>query len=441
MMMSVEILMPKWGMTMKEGMISKWFKEEGESVEAGEDFFEVETEKITNAVEATSSGVLFQIVVPEGATALVGAVVAIVAESGEQVEQVEGASVPEPAATTEAAATEVQTKAGAEKKKFVPASPAARRLAKELGIDLGVVAGSGPEGRVTEADVTKYHASGPPPARITPLAEEMARQADLDISQLSGTGEGGKITRADVEQALGAPAGEEAAAPVKVIPFSGLRKSIAENMQASLKNTAQLSVFTEVDVTEMVRFRDQVRREYKGDETVRISYNDIVLLAVSRVLKRFPIMNSTLIEEEILLHDTVNLGIAVSLEEGLMVPVLREADKKDLLQIAREARELARKAREGSLEVDEVTGGTFTVSNVSMLQVDGFTPILRPPETGILGVCRVREKPEVHDGQIAIRSMMFLSLTFDHSVVDGQPAMTFLETLARHLEHPTLIMA
>ena len=436
--MSVEILMPKWGMTMKEGMISKWFKREGESVEAGEDFFEVETEKITNAVEAAASGVLFQIVVPEGAKALVGAVVAIVAESGEQVEQVEGA--PEPEAATEAPVP-AQAKAGAKNKKFVPASPAARRLAKELGIDLGVVAGSGPEGRVTEADVTKYHASGPPPARITPLAEEMARQADLDISQLTGTGEGGKITRADVEQALGAPDSEEATVPVKTIPFSGLRKSIAENMQASLKNTAQLSVFTEVDVTEMVRFRDQVRREYKGDETVRISYNDIILLAVSRVLKRFPIMNSTLIEEEILLHDSVNLGIAVSLEEGLMVPVLREADKKDLLQIAREARELARKAREGSLEVDEVTGGTFTVSNVSMLQVDGFTPILRPPETGILGVCRVREKPEVHDGQIAIRSMMFLSLTFDHSVVDGQPAMTFLETLARHLEHPALVMA
>ena len=439
--MSVEILMPKWGMTMKEGMISKWFKKEGESVEKGEDFFEVETEKITNAVEAAASGILFQIVAPEGATVGVGAVVAIVAESGEQVEQVEGAPVPEPATATEAAPADVQAKAGAEKKKFVPASPAARRLAKELGVDLGMVTGSGPKGRVTEADVTKHHASGPPPARITPLAEEMARQADLDISQLTGTGEGGKITRADVEQALGAPDSEEATVPVKTIPFSGLRKSIAENMQASLKNTAQLSVFTEVDVTEMVRFRDQVRREYKGDETVRISYNDIILLAVSRVLKRFPIMNSTLIEEETLLHDSVNLGIAVSLEEGLMVPVLREADKKDLLQIAREARELARKAREGSLEVDEVTGGTFTVSNVSMLQVDGFTPILRPPETGILGVCRVREKPEVHDGQIAIRSMMFLSLTFDHSVVDGQPAMTFLETLARHLEHPALVMA
>ncbi|MBW2617249.1 MAG: 2-oxo acid dehydrogenase subunit E2 [Deltaproteobacteria bacterium] len=436
--MSVEILMPKWGMTMKEGMISKWFKQEGESVEAGEDLFEVETEKITNAVEAAASGVLFQIVVPEGATVGVGAVVAIVAESDEQPERVEGAQTPE--AATEAPVP-AQAKAGAEKKKFVPASPAARRLAKELGIDLGMVAGSGPEGRVTEADVTKHHASGPPPARITPLAEEMARQADLDISQLTGTGEGGKITRADVEQALVAAAGEEAAGPVKTIPFSGLRKSIAENMQASLKNTAQLTAFTEVDVTEMVRFRDQVRQEYKGDESIKISYNDIILLAVSRVLKRFPIMNSTLIEEEILLHDSVNLGIAVSLKEGLMVPVIREADKKNLLQIAREARELAQKAREGSLEVDEVTGGTFTVSNVSMLQVDGFTPILRPPETGILGVCRVREKPGVHDGQIAIRSMMFLSLTFDHSVVDGQPAMTFLETLARRLEHPALIMA
>jgi pyruvate dehydrogenase E2 component (dihydrolipoamide acetyltransferase) len=211
-------------------------------------------------------------------------------------------------------------------------------------------------------------------------------------------------------------------------------------MYASLQNTAQLSVFTEVDVTEMVRFRDLVMEEYKRDKTVKVSFNDIIILATSRALKRFPMMNSALVDDEILLHESVNMGIAVSLPEGLIVPVLRDADRKGLIQIAREARELAEKAREGTLGVDEVTGGTFTISNVSMLGMDGFTPILRPPETGILGVGRVQEKPIVRDGEITIGSMMFLSLTFDHRVLDGAPAMEFLRTVARNLQHPNLIL-
>jgi len=193
-------------------------------------------------------------------------------------------------------------------------------------------------------------------------------------------------------------------------------------------------------VTEMVRFRDQVREEYLNDESVRVSYNDIIILATSRVLKRFPMMNSTLVGDEILLHPTVNMGVAVALDEGLIVPVLRDADRKGLLQIAREVRDLARKAREGTLTVDEVTGGTFTITNVSMFEVDGFTPILKPPETGILGVGRVKQKPAVHKGEICIRSLMFLSLTFDHRVVDGAPANDFLQTVARYLENPMLAM-
>lgn len=169
--------------------------------------------------------------------------------------------------------------------------------------------------------------------------------------------------------------------------------------------------------------------------------NDIVILATSRALKRFPIMNSTQIGDEILLHDSVRMGIAVALPEGLIVPVLNEADKKGLLQIARESRELARKAREGTLSVDEVTDGTFTITNLSGFGVDGFTPILKPPETGILGVGRVVAKPVVSKGEIVIRSMMVLSLTIDHRVVDGALAAEFLQTVARYLEQPPLIMS
>jgi pyruvate dehydrogenase E2 component (dihydrolipoamide acetyltransferase) len=212
-------------------------------------------------------------------------------------------------------------------------------------------------------------------------------------------------------------------------------------MHASLQNTAQLTTFTEVDVTEMVRFRDLMRAEYRRDDSVKISYNDIIVMATARALMRHPIMNTTLVGEEILIHETVHLGIAVALSEGLIVPKLRNAEKKTLLEIAKEARELAQKAREGALTIDEVTDGTFTISNVSMLGMDGFTPVLNPPETGILGVGRVIEKPAVFNGEITIRNMMTLSLTFDHRVVDGAPAMTFLKDLARYLEQPMLIMA
>jgi pyruvate dehydrogenase E2 component (dihydrolipoamide acetyltransferase) len=436
--------MPKWGLTMKEGKISRWLKAEGDVVRKGEPLFEVETEKITNVVEATVCGVLFQIVAPAGSVVPVGAVVAVIAEPGEQPARMEGIRMGEAREGSASPGTKPappKPEAPAEKK-FMPASPAARRLAKELGVDLARVSGSGPEGRITEADVQRFHDEGPPPPKITPLAEEMARQAGLDIATIQGTGEGGKITKEDVQRLLAAqePA-PETTLVVKSIPFAGMRKAIAQNMHASLHTTAQLTAFVEVDVSEMVRFRDTVREAYRSDESVKVSYNDIIILAVSRALKRHPTMNSTLVGEEILLHETVNLGIAVALAEGLIVPVLRDADRLGLLEIARGARELARKAREGTLTVDEVTGGTFTITNMSMFQVDGVTPILRPPETGILGVGRIKKKPAVFNGQIAVRSMLFLSLTFDHQVVDGAPANQFLGTVAAYLENPYLIMS
>jgi len=441
--MAVNATMPKWGLTMKKGKISKWFKREGEPIQKGEIFFEVETEKITNKVEALGSGTVFQIVVQEGVTVPVGTVVAIIAEAGEQPQRIEGlqmGEIVELAAPSEKAAET----AGPEKPKektFVPATPGARRLAKELGVELDLVAGTGSGGRITEKDVEKYHEEGPPTHKITPLAEEMARKEGLDITALSGTGEEGKITKEDVERALRARGrAEEEAKPAQSIPLTGMRRAIADNMHASLHRTAQLSIFTEADVTEMVRFRDLAREECQKDESVRISYNDIIIMATAKALMRHPIMNSALVDDEIILYDAVHMGVAVAIPVGLIVPVLRDAHKKDLVEIARESRQLAAKAREGTLSVDEVTGGTFTITNMSMFQVDGVTPILNPPQTGILGVGRVKEKPAIYNEQIAVRSMMWLSLTFDHRVVDGAPAAEFLETVARYLQCPALIM-
>ena len=441
--MSVTVTMPKLGLTMKTGKVSKWSKKEGDQVRKGEELFEVETEKITNKVEAPASGVLFQIVVPVGTTVPVGAVLAIIAEPGEQPERIEGVqagetteSAPKPTAAGPSPSAATPKPAGE-----IVATPSAKRLAKELGVDLAFVKGSGPGGRIKEEDVIRHDEEARKKPKITPLAEEIARNAGLDISTVVGTGEGGKITREDVERALQPqePAADEAPPP-KTIPMAGMRKAIADNMQASLQNAAQLTLMTEADVTEALRLVQTVRDMYGSDPAVKISLNDVLILATSRVLKRFPIMNSTQAGDEIILHDSVGIGIAVALTEGLIVPVLADADQKGLLEIAREARGLAGAARNGTLTIEQLTGGTFTISNMSASNVDHFTPILKPPETGILGVGRPKEKPVVLNGQVAIRTMLGLSLTIDHRVVDGAPASEFLQALTRAIEQPALIL-
>ncbi len=442
--MSLHVTMPKLGMTMKTGKLSKWYKHEGDQIERGEDLFEVETEKITNKIEAPAAGVLFQIVVPEGEVVAVGTIVGVIAEPGEQPERLEGIQVGEvsevePAAARAAPRAEVERPV---ERAEILATPAAKRLARELGVDLAYVRGSGPEGRIREADVSQYHEEAQKKPRITPLAEEIARKAGLDLSSITGTGEGGKITKEDVERTLRemTPAAAKEKEMVRTIPLTGMRKAIADNMHSSLRNTAQLTLASEVDVTETLRFLDLVREQYKRDESVKVSLNDVLVLAASRALKRVPIMNSTQVGDEIILHDSVGMGIAVALPEGLIVPVLRDADSKGLLQIAAEARVLIGKARSNALSMEDVTGGTFTISNMSSSCVDNFTPVLRPPETGILGVGRVVKKPVVLEDQIVIRSMMGLSLTFDHRVVDGAPAGEFFTLLCRCLERPTLIL-
>lgn len=270
---------------------------------------------------------------------------------------------------------------------FVAASPIARRLAKEQNIDLAEVKGTGPNGRVTEKDVLAYTPQPDEYASFNaaPQAIALAKQYSIDLSEIAGSGEGGRILKVDILRAMqpavdqgGAKATGGAAEP-EIIPFTGMRKIIADNMMASLQNSAQLTAFVECDITEMTAFRDRVRAKYaKRKDIPRVSYNDIIALAVSRTLMKFPYMNSWLTEEGIVRHKQVNLGIAVALDDGLIVPHIKEAEKKTLTELAVEIREVAGKARTGGLTMDEIQGGTFTISNVSMLGVDGFTPIINP---------------------------------------------------------------
>jgi pyruvate dehydrogenase E2 component (dihydrolipoamide acetyltransferase) len=439
--------MPKWGLTMKEGKVARWLKGEGDTVEAGEPLFEVETDKITNSVEAPASGVLAQIVVPEGEVAPVQAVVAIIAAPGETPAKVEaGAVAPEDAAAPAAAAgaDAPAAPAPAQEGGFVRAMPAARRLARELGIDLAAVSGTGRDGAVTAKDVQAAADAPFEGINASPKAIEFARKKGVDLSQVAGTGEDGRITKADILRAMNpaaeapAPAARAEAADT-IVPMEGVRKLIADNMQASLQSAAQLSVFVEADVTGMVALRAALLERNKRNPDYRMSYNDIISYAVCRALRRHPIMNSTLQDDGIHLHEHVNLGVAVSIKNGLIVPNVKRADTYGLEELRDKVRDVAGRARKGGLDMDEISGGTFTISNVSMLGVDGFTPILNPPETGILGVGRIVEKPAVKDGEICVRSMMTLSLTFNHMTTDGAPAMTFLRELADMLETPGLM--
>ena len=450
--MSIELAMPKLGLTMKTGKVSKWFVAEGAAVKKGDGLFEVETDKITNKVESPADGVLFQILVQAGQDVPVQTTVGVLAEPGESPVRVEGGAAPAAgeAAPAPKAGKESAPKAAAQTPSSGGgglASPAARRLARELGVDLACVTGTGPNGRILERDVqARRELTGK--IKITPLAAVVAAKAGLDITTLTGTGEGGKIVREDEERVLHPE--KFAAAPTAAaarpadgpgsVPMEGMRKIIADNMQTSLQNSAQLTLVTEADVTPCVELIADFKARFKRDKSFRLSMNDVLILAVSRALLKHPRMNATLADEVITRHGSVHMGVAVALPEGLMVPVLHNAHELGLLEIAKAARELAGRARNGQLTPDDMSGGTFTITNMAHSVVDFFTPILKPGETGILGVGRVVEKPVVREGAVVARSMMGLSLTFDHRVEDGAPAAEFLKTVTEYLANPALLL-
>ena len=383
--------MPKFGLTMHEGTIQRYFKAAGERVSAGEPLYEVETEKVLYQVEAPATGTLAIALFDEGATAECGLVVAVIAEAGEDVatvaaryRQIKSASQPahrdSPATSPPPA---IQTAAANPSARHA-ASPVARKLASELGVDLDKIEGTGPGGRITREDVERAAKSAAqPPAAAAPSADRVA--------------------------------------------FRGVRKVIAERMHQSLNSSAQITITAEADVTPATEFRARRSREFD------FSYTDMMIHAVARALMRHPRMNARLNERgndtEIALSANANVGVAVALDEGLIVPVVNRAESKSLREIAVESRALGEKARAGQLKLEDVTGGTFTITNLGMFGIDAFTPILNPGETGILGVGRIVEKPAVYRGEIVKRAMLWLSLTFDHRVLDGAPAADFLQTV------------
>ena len=387
--MAIEVRLPQWGMGMREGTVVRWLKREGDPVQVDEDLVEVEAAKTTQAVTTPRAGVLLRVLVPEGETVPVRTPLAIVGAPSE-------AAADQPSAEYAAASSPEASRPPAKvaEERRVPVTPVARKLARELGIDLALVAGSGPGGRVDEADVRAYAERQAAPSAPLPVPAEAALDAD------------------------------------QVEPMSGMRRAIARNMHASVHGMAQLTLFTELDATELVRLRERLQREFP------LTYTDLIVHATARALRRHPRVNVSLDGELVRVHSGIHIGLAVALDDGLIVPVLRNADRKALPDLAAEARGLADRARQGQLTPEDVSGSTFTVTTLGRFGIDGFTPIINPPEAAILGVGRIIEKPAAYRGAIALRHMLTLSLTHDHRLVDGAAAAAFLQTLVEMLEMP-----
>jgi len=441
--MASKIIMPKLGMAMAEGVVAKWNKRDGDQVKKDEEIAVIMSKKITYKLTAPVAGIL-RILVREKETRPINSTLAFITAPGEPIPSVEEAVAPAaPSSVAAAVATPAAPSAPSAppsaKAGFVLASPAARRLAKEKGIDLAQVTGSGADGMVTESDLTRFieasaKAAAPPEVLATSAARKLAEQRGLNLAEVSGTGIGGRITEQDIlafEAQAQAPAPSPAApSAARVLPFAGMRQAIAEHMVESLHNMAQLTMMMEADVTELVRLREQVKADFE------VTYTDLMVKAVAKTLKRHPILNATLIGDEMHQLESIHIGVAVALQEGLIVPVVRDADKRSVQEIAQEVRRLAQGARENTLSVDEVTGSTFTLTNLGNYGIDGFTPIINAPEAAILGVGRIVERVVVHEDQIARRKTMVLSLTIDHRLVDGAPGAEFMQSLRELLENP-----
>ncbi|MEJ2557095.1 MAG: dihydrolipoamide acetyltransferase family protein [Anaerolineae bacterium] len=325
------------------------------------------------------------------------------------------------------------------------ASPRARKLATEKGVDLAQVTPTGGGGvRVAERDVVAYLRQLP---KATPVAENMAAEAGLDLRQVTGTGPGGKITREDVARAMiktAAPSVPATPAPLtevevlERVPLKGVRGIIAERMATSVHTTARVTLLMEVDATEFVAMRERLKGRVAEEWGFAPGYNDLLAKIVVTALRKFPYMNARLTEDAIEYLAPIHMGMAVDTERGLLVPVIRDADEKSLRRFGEEFRELAERARIGRALPDDLTGGTFTITNLGMFEVDAFTPVINLPEAAILGVGRIAPKPVVRDAEVKVRQMWTLCLVFDHRLVDGAPAARFLQYIKDLIEEPYL---
>lgn len=414
--MATIVMMPKIGDHMTEGIIESWLKSEGEWVEKGEPLVAIMTEKISLELEAPASGILRIILHKEGEVVPVGAPIAFIAAMDEElpteIHKIEGERLvahPTPSSTREktkeiqktAEAPSFQELKGPAQEQRVIASPLAARIAREEGIDLSTIKGSGPGGRVLKEDVMKK-----------------IQKREI-------------VSQPEVKGVL----------PGRIMPMKGIRRIIAQRMSESFKTIPHFFLSVEVDMTAVLQLREKLLGEVEKRVGVRLSITDILVKVAAQALKDHPIINSRIERDEILLLDTINIGVAMAIEDGLIVPVVHKADVKSLTEIAIVIRDLTKKARAGSLTMAEIRGGTFTLSNLGMFGIDKFNAIINLPECSILGVGRIVEKPVAEKGEVRIKPMAWLNLSSDHRIVDGATSARFIQRVKELLENPDMLLS
>jgi pyruvate dehydrogenase E2 component (dihydrolipoamide acetyltransferase) len=443
--MATEIQLPALSPTMTEGKIVKWLKKEGDSVSSGEAIAEVETDKSNLEVEAFDDGVLLKILVPEGETGKVGAPIAVIGQKGEKVEASAAPAKPVPVAAPAPSAKPTPKP---------PPAPEARRempQPEERGQKTGGPAQVVPIRRAEELAPPVSDENGR--LRASPLAKRMAREEGLDLAAVQGSGPSGRIVKRDVEAAMGqaapaaavarapAPAGRPAPVPTfgrrepEVIPISGMRKVISQRMAEVKPGVPHFYVTVDIEMEEAAKVREQAKAA-----EVKVSFNDLIVKAAALALRRQPKVNVSLQGDRILQFHTADVGIAVAIEDGLITPVIRDADQKSLGTIAAEARELAERARRKALKPEEYAGGSITISNLGMFGVDSFIAVINPPQASIVAVGAVMEKAVVREGKVVARKMMSATFSGDHRIVDGALGAQYLQELKALLEQPTKLL-
>jgi pyruvate dehydrogenase E2 component (dihydrolipoamide acetyltransferase) len=411
--MPVEIIMPKMGMSMEEGTVVEWLKKKGDPVKKGDSVVVISSEKIEKEIEAQEDGVLLEILVQQDETVPVGKAIGYIAKKNEKVERNQSTTTMQQVNQESAASVETLKRMEMISRK-PRVSPAARKLAKEAGIDLNSIKGSGPKGRITRADIQK-------------AIKEKYSDAELQINKQQD------IAPVEQKQIKQNPLKQS---EVTVKPITGMRKVIASRMFTSLQQSAQLTIHMRADVTELLKVQKKARAELIDEKDVKLTITDFVAKATILALLTQKEMNSLYQDDQIYTYDSVHLGVAVALENGLVVPVISHAEKLSIKQISKKIKELSLRAKVGNLQSEEMKGSTFTISSLGAYGVEFFTPILNPPEVGILGVGSITDTPVFVGDEVQRRSLLPLSLTFDHRVIDGAPASKFLSIIKDYLEKP-----
>jgi len=486
-----DIYMPQLGLTMTEGRVVRWLRAAGEPVRKGEPVLEIETDKVSVEIESPADGVLGPILVEAGASVPIGGMLSHVLTAEEQgsrgaegqgskgaEEQRRGGAeaqgsasptgLPAPSVIPPTSSVILSEAKNLEAKNLVRgrvvASPRARRTAAELGIDLVQVEASGPGGRIVDADVrwraenikreTQTAQREPQAAsRVSPLARRLAQELGVDLALVKGTGPGGRIVEDDVRHAATAPLLPLSPAPVlpcspapvpSIEPLTGIRRVVAERMAHSFTTAPHFYLSAEVEAAALVRMREGLLAKIEAATKARLTITDILLKVCAQALAEFPEVNVAWAEDApgggLVRHAEVNVGLAVSLDAGLVVPVLRKADGLTLGEIARRRSDLTERARAGKLALADLEGGTFTLSNLGMYGVDQFQAILNPPQSAILAIGRIKDRPVAADGAVVVRPTMHLTLSVDHRVLDGALGARFLERVAQLIQEPYLLL-